>query len=301
MMYMKRNLGGVCILLLAGTLFLGGCWGRKFVQMPRETISASAKIDSLLRDNARLQRRVYHVEKTLVDQQQIDRNFNAQLKLDLEELKDRINALQQALAEMGVTSTYRYEPTPPRDEAAMVTDTTEAGGVEPGWEVTGGEPPGIDTTRVDATRVAADTAGVTADTSRSRVRIGESIPAPEEIHRQIYLDFSRRDYQLALEESDIFLEAYPDHPLGEEVRFIRGESFIEQQKYFDALNEFALILQQYPRGRKVPAALLRMAIAYEKIGEEEIAAGVVKRLRKEYPYSEEAAIAEERFQELLEE
>jgi TolA-binding protein len=297
---MKRNCGGVCTLLLAGTLLLGGCWGSKFVRMPRETISTSTKIDSLLRENAKLQLRVYHVEKTLVEQQQFNRTFNARLKLDLEELKDRINALQQALAEMGVASAYRYEP-PPTADTAVSTDTAAAGGEYAGGDETGGEPLGIDTIRVDAAGAARDTAHVASDTSRSGMSVGESIPSPEEIHRQIYLDFSRRDYQLALEESDIFLEAYPEHPLGEEVRFIRGESFIEQQKYFDALNEFALILQQHPRGRKVPAVLLRMAIAYEKIGESEIAAGVVKRLCKEHPYSEEAAIAEERFHELLEE
>ncbi len=291
-MCMKRNLGGLCALLLVGILLLGGCWGRKFIQMPRETISASTKIDSLLRENAKLQRRVYHVEETLTEQQQVSRSFNAQLKLDIEELKDRINALQQALAEMGVSSTYRYEPPPSAAETAVAADTAAA---------VGEEHPGTDTTRVEVAGATPDTARVASDTTRSLVRAGGSVPSPEEIHRQIYLDFSRRDYQLALEESDIFLEAYPDHPLGEEVRFIRGETFIEQKKYFDALNEFALILQQYPRGRKVPAVLLRMAISYEKIGEKEIAAGVVKRLRKEYPYSEEAAIAEERFQELLEE
>lgn len=288
------------MLLIMGTVLFGGCWGRKFVQMPRETIESSIKIDSLLGENAKLQRRVYLLEKTLVEQQQIDRSFNAQLKLDLEELKDQINALQQALAEMGVSSTYRYEPRPPASGRTAVGDSLGAGGGIAGEGVTGEGVPGIDAIHPDTAGVTTGPGLAEADTTRIRLGGGSSVPPPEEIHRQIYLDFSRRDYQLALEESDVFFDAYPDHPLGEEVRFIRGESFIEQQKYFDALNEFALILQQYPRGRKVPAVLLRMAIAYEQIGEEEIAAGVVKRLRKEYPYSEEAAIAEERFQELLE-
>lgn len=296
----RKRIGAVAFLIVAAVLF-GGCWGRKFVQMPRETISASTKIDSLLLENAKLQRRVYLLNKTLAEQQQFSRSFNAQLKLDLEELKDQINALQQALAEMGVSSTYRHEPRSSAMESARMDDSPAAGDTILGGRVTGSEPPGMDVTPLDPTGLTPDSAGVAADTSRIRLGGGAAVPSPEEIHRQIYLDFSRRDYQLALEESDVFFDAYPDHPLGEEVRFIRGESFIEQQKYFDALNEFALILQQYPRGRKVPAVLLRMAISYEKIGEEEIAAGVVKRLRKEYPYSEEAAIAEERFQELLEE
>ncbi len=288
------------VLLLACSVLLGGCWGRKFVQMPRETISTSTKVDSLLRENAYLQRRVYRVEKALEEQQQFDRSFNAQLKLDLEELKDQINALQQALEDAGYASAYRYERTP----SAGRIDT---GGI-PGTGEERAPLEGMGESGMPGDSAVVDTVEAFGDTTRTGVGStgippvpGGSVPPPDEIHRQIYLDFSRGDYQLALEESDLFLDAYSDHPLGEEVRFIRGECFIEQQKYFDALNEFALILQNYPRGKKAPAVLLRMAISYEKIGEEEIAAGVVKRLRKEYPYSEEAAIAEERFRDLLEE
>ncbi|MCK4236298.1 MAG: hypothetical protein KAX38_04205, partial [Candidatus Krumholzibacteria bacterium] len=62
---------------------------------------------------------------------------------------------------------------------------------------------------------------------------------------------------------------------------------------------FSLILQMYPRGKRVPAALFRMAVSYESIGDRDVAAGVVRRLIREYPYSEEAGAAEERFHDLL--
>ena len=97
------------------------------------------------------------------------------------------------------------------------------------------------------------------------------MPSPQEIQRQVYLDFSRGEYQLALEGSEVFLEAYPDHPLGEEVHFIRGECFIEQDKHFDSLKEFSIILKRYPHGNRVPAALLRMAVSYEKTGQSGLA------------------------------
>lgn len=288
------------MLLMVCSVLLGGCWGRKFVQMPRETISTSTKIDSLLRENAYLQRRVYRVEQALEEQQQFDRSFNAQLKLDLEELKDQLNALQQVLEDAGYASTYRYEKTPSPGRTETIGIPVTGGEQEPVEDIVEGGVPG-DSANVDTVAALEDTARAGAERSGIIPGPGGSVPPPDEIHRQIYLDFSRGDYQLALEGSDLFLDAYADHPLGEEVRFIRGECFMEQQKYFDALNEFALILQLYPRGKKAPAVLLRMAISYEKIGEEEIAAGVVKRLRKEYPYSEEAALAEERFRDLLEE
>jgi TolA-binding protein len=264
--------------------------------MPRETISTSTKLDSLLRENARLHRRVYAVEQALEEQQTFNRSFNAQLKLDLAELMDQINALQQALADAGVVGAYQFEPrTPP---GTGIGEGAEDRYKEPTGDVTWSGPATGDTAAADTASAADDSVDGAADTS---VAPPVSVPPPDEMHRQMYLDFSRGDYRLALDESALFLETYPDHPLGEEVRFIRGECFIEQEQYFDALNEFATILQLYPRGKKAPAVLLRMAISYEKIGENEIAAGVVKRLRQEYPYSEEAAMAEERFQDLLEE
>ena len=81
----------------------------------------------------------------------------------------------------------------------------------------------------------------------------------------------------------------------EDVRFIRGECFLELDKDHDALREFSTILQDYPRGRKTPAVLLRMAITYDRTGDSELAQGVADRLLREYPDSEEAAEVRERF------
>ena len=77
----------------------------------------------------------------------------------------------------------------------------------------------------------------------------------------------------------------------EDVRFIRGECFLELDKDHDALREFSTILQNYPRGRKTPAVLLRMAITYDRTGDSELAQGVAGRKYSAYPHSEEAADA----------
>jgi len=136
---------------------------------------------------------------------------------------------------------------------------------------------------------------LTADTALAR----RGIPSPEQMHRQIYLDFSRMEYQIALDEAEEFLSEYPDHYLAEDVLFIRGECLLEQEKYFDALMEFSKILKEYPKGKRVPGTLLRMGMAYQEIGDRDLAAGVLRRLVREYPASEEAATAQDRFGELL--
>ena len=289
--------GALCLLLILVVLE-AGCWGRKFFRMPRETISTSERVDSLLKENAKLQRRVTKIEKALENQQDYSRQANAQFKIDLEELKDQLNVLQQMLRDVEQPTAYR-----PRESRRQAPDTlmrrSSAGGRATGQERERTTP--VDeipeTAADDTSRGQVGVPFGETDTTRAVVEV---VPPPEEIHRQVYLDYNRSEYQLALEESELFLTEYPDHPLGEEVRFIRGECYMGQEQYFDALKEFSVIMQKYPRGKKIPAVLFRMAVSYESIGEGELAAGVVRRLIREYPYSEEAAAAEDRFGDLLE-
>ncbi len=277
----NRHLPFLICLLAVSMIFQAGCWGRKFFKMPGESLETSAKADSLLRVNSELRMRLETMERAYEQQQEYSRRTNAQLKIDIEELKDQINMLQEMLRDTGRSlgaAGIRESAPPPGEEAGTGGEDVPGGS---GTEQAGT----ADTLRADSAGTALPMAA----------------PPAEEIHRQMYLDFSRGEFQLALEESEVFLEEYQGHHLTQEVLFIRGECFMEQEKYFDALKEFSRILQEFPSGNRVPASLLRMAIAYEGIGEREIAGGIVRRLIREHPYSEEAAVAEDRFGELLRE
>jgi len=255
--------------LLAAPLLLGGCWGRQYWNAPEATLATEAKVDSLLGENAILQRRIYHLETMLEGQQEQLRVSGARTSMDLEEIKDQINALS-VMIEEGRQVTSRVSVRHPSVQAQ--TDQNDASSPD---SLSGGG---------DGAVSLPDSAGRAV-----------SVPVPEEMYRQIYLDFSRMEYEIALEESEVFLREYPGDPMTEDVRFIRGECYLELDKDHDALREFSTILQDFPRGKKTPAVLLRMAITYEKTGDSELAQGVAGRLMREYPASEEAAEAKERF------
>lgn len=218
--------------------------------------------------------------------------------MDLEELKDQLNALQEMLREERESSPFK--PTERRRVAPA--DTVRARSPSPAEATGATRPPPSQPLSGDTLAasggLAGDSVSLAADTSGS---LAVPTPPPEQLYRQIYLDFNRREYQLALEESESFLIEYPDDPLAEEVLFIKGQSLMEQTAYIDALKEFSTLLQQYPRGKRAPGALLRMAVSYEAMGQKELAAGVVRRLLKDYPRSDEAKIAEERFAAILRE
>ncbi len=270
---MKRPVIRILIVVsvAAATLVFGGCWGRSFWNAQETTLAMDAKVDSLLGENDILQRRIYHLETMLEGQQEQLRRSGARTSMDLEEIKDQINALYVMIDEdqqAPVQRSVRH----PSTQTAVIQETTSS---------------------PDSLPVTGDGAVSLPDSAAAAV----SVPGPEEMYRQIYLDFSRMEYEIALEESDEFLREYPGDPMTEDVRFVRGECYLELNKDHDALREFSTILQDYPRGKKTPAVLLRMAISYDRTGDSELAAGVAGRLMREYPDSEEAAEARERFGE----
>jgi tol-pal system protein YbgF len=268
---MKRTIIRILLAVsvsLAALVF-GGCWGRSFWNAQEATLEIDRKVDSLLTENAILQRRVYHLETLLEGQQEQMRRSGARTSMDLDEIKAQIDALFVMMDEGGrpaVQSSVRHP------SAAVVPVMQDTSSSPDSLPVAGGG---------DVSAYDSSSAG--------------AIPGPEEMYRQIYLDYSRMEYQIALEESEVFLSEYPGDPMTEDVRYIRGECYLELEQDHDALKEFSTILQDYPRGKKTPAVLLRMAITYERTGDTELARGVAGRLIREYPDSEEAAEARQRF------
>jgi len=256
------------VLVSAAALVSGGCWGRQYWNAPESTIATEAKVDSLLGENAILQRRIYHLETLLEGQQEQLRRSGARTSMDLEEIKDQINVLY-VIIEEGQQAPVQRSVRHPSAQTPVIPDTVSS---------------------PDSLPVTGDGAVSLPDSAEAAV----SVPGPEEMYRQIYLDFSRMEYEIALEESEEFLSEYPGDPMTEDVRFIRGECYLELDKDHDALREFSAILQDYPRGRKTPAVLLRMAITYDRTGDSELANGVADRLMREYPDSEEASEARNR-------
>ncbi len=275
----KRNFYIGLLLLFA--VLNAGCWGAKFIGMPQRSIDTSSAVDTLIAREKNLEKRLDELQQQFVRQQEYSRITAAGSKMDAEAIKDQLNAISQMLLESSQIRPSQGNNIPSRQR----NDSS----------------PALQRIEKDTLEAVSknDSLGGTASDSALTGAPG-NIPSAEVIYRQIYLDYSRMEYQISLDDSKIFLEEYPGDPLEQEVIFIRGECFIEQEKFFDALKEFSKILKKYPNGKKVPAALLRMAIAYDRLGDSDLAAGVIRRLVRDYPYSEEAAVAKEKFGEMLE-
>lgn len=94
-----------------------------------------------------------------------------------------------------------------------------------------------------------------------------------------------REFAEALAGFDAFLEAHPRHPYVQNAMYWRGEVLYARRAYRRAKGAFMDVVRQFPRGSKVPEALLKVALCYTRLGDEEGAARVIARLRRDYPNS----------------
>jgi tol-pal system protein YbgF len=93
-----------------------------------------------------------------------------------------------------------------------------------------------------------------------------------------------------------FLAKHPRHAYADNAQYWLGEAFYAQKDYVRALAEFRAVIEVYPRGNKVPDALLKVGYCYQAMGQGEEARAVLEQVVTLYPKSEPAALAAERLE-----
>ena len=94
-----------------------------------------------------------------------------------------------------------------------------------------------------------------------------------------------------------FIQHHPNHDYADNAQYWLGEAFYVQKDYAHALVEFRATLEQYPRGNKVPDALLKMGYCYQALGQAQKARAVLEQVVTLYPKSEPAALAAKRLEQ----
>ncbi|MGE5184073.1 MAG: tol-pal system protein YbgF [Acidobacteriota bacterium] len=94
-----------------------------------------------------------------------------------------------------------------------------------------------------------------------------------------------------------FLAHYPRHDYADNAQYWLGEAFYAQKDYAHALDEFRATIETYPRGNKVPDALLKVGYCYQALGQAEKARAVLEQVVNLYPKSEPAALAAKRLEQ----
>ena len=142
---------------------------------------------------------------------------------------------------------------------------------------------------------------VSARTARTPTRAPEAAAAPRD-------DEASEEYKAAVElvkggnHADAvaslraFLTKHPRHDYADNAQYWLGEAHYAAKNYPQALIEFRNVIETYPRGNKVPDALLKVGYCYQALGQAEKSRAVLEQVVNLYPKTEPATIAAKRLE-----
>jgi len=130
--------------------------------------------------------------------------------------------------------------------------------------------------------------------SKTNAKKEESVQKLYEEAKQAYdngkIDKAREGFQQLLKE-------YPKSTMADNAQYWIAETYFREKWYEKAILEYQAVIEKYPNGNKVPAAMLKQGMAFLELGDKSNARLILKELEKKYPKSSEAKIASKKLTE----
>lgn len=115
-----------------------------------------------------------------------------------------------------------------------------------------------------------------------------------QLYDRVMQEFRKKDYEAALAGFQFFLELYETSRLAASAQFWVGECEYRLGRYRDSIESFSQALQVSQQRPKLAGATLRMALAYEKLGDTEASRILLERLISDFSDTPEVEIARKR-------
>jgi tol-pal system protein YbgF len=129
-------------------------------------------------------------------------------------------------------------------------------------------------------------------------QVKETPPTPDAIYMKGLDTFKAGDMPTARGIFTKFLEQYPQHDLAANANYWIGETHYSEKSYEPAILAFQEVIKNFPTKDKVPAAMLKQAMAFNAINDTKSAKYVLKKLGEAFPKSDEAIKAKELLKEI---
>lgn len=122
--------------------------------------------------------------------------------------------------------------------------------------------------------------------------------SPDVLYQQGLDSFKGGNTQRARELLTKFVEQHPNHELVANAHYWIGETYYTEKIYDQAILEFEKVIKNYPGKEKVPAAMLKQALAFKGLGDKKSARYVLGKLIENFPRSSEAGMAKTKLKEM---
>ncbi|MCU0584590.1 MAG: tol-pal system protein YbgF [Desulfobacterales bacterium] len=130
----------------------------------------------------------------------------------------------------------------------------------------------------------------------------EASPAKAASEAELYAKarqaFEKGDMVAARKGFDEFLMTYPGSENADNAQFWVGETFFQEKQYEKAILEYQKVIEKYPRGNKVPSALLKQGLAFLGLKDRVNSRLIFEEVVRKFPNTSEAKTASEKLKEL---
>jgi tol-pal system protein YbgF len=113
----------------------------------------------------------------------------------------------------------------------------------------------------------------------------------KESYFEAYNDFKSGKYDEARGKFQAFLKQFPNASLSSGAQFYIGECYYVQENFEKAILEYDKAIKNYPKGDRVPHALLKQGLSFLKLGDKTGARILLEKLSADYPDTHQANIA----------
>ena len=120
----------------------------------------------------------------------------------------------------------------------------------------------------------------------------------EAVYQRAFKLLKESQYNQAIKAFKNFLADYPDSAYSDNAQYWMGEANYVMQKYELAINEYQALLNTYPDSQKVSHALLKIGYSYAELGNSADAKKTLKEVKKQYPGTTAARLADERLRKI---
>ena len=185
---------------------------------------------------------------------------------DLNEMLSRLEALTQKVADLGSETGRQPAPLGPKVSASQ-EDRAEVG-----------SPIGGEETGVESSEEPRTTEQVLYNASKD--------------------SFDQGRFEEGIEGFNTFLDRYPKSELADNAQYWIGECYTALGRYDLAIPAYEEVKKKYPKGNKVPDAMLKQAMAFLAIDDKTSTRILLKRIISTFPESDQAKVAEQRLETL---
>ena len=279
----------IFFIILAGLLMLGGCATQKDMSAVDNRLTEMELRAAEERQNRdRIKSKVDDYAKMRASMDEELRRQSASLHALIEELREEIRRLNGKLEEVEYSLSRQQKTTESfqrksEDASNRLTEAT-----------------GANTDRIARIEQYLN--------FESAGKPGKAVPAPapvpaaqpkkqpteDELYKSAKQAFDQGDSETAKKYFQEVIDRYPKSENADNAQFWIGEIYYREKWYEKAILEYQKVIEKYPDGNKVPAALLKQGVAFQNIGDKPNSRHILEDLVKKYPKSNEAKIAREK-------